>query len=325
MIEDKGIDISFVIPCYRSEKTVMTVVEEIESTMAERAGLVYEIILVNDGSPDKVWDVIADAAGKDEHIIGVNLAKNFGQHCALMAGYTRASGDVVVSMDDDGQTPADAVFSLIDKLDEGYDVVYATYPEYHQSLFRRIGSDFANAVTGLVFDIKEKGPKGSSYYVMRKFVVDEIIKYDHPYPYIAGLILRVTRSITTVPVNHRERLSGSSGYNLRSLFSLWVNSFTAFTVRPLELGAYVGFFFAACGFVFALVTIIRKLITPSLQAGWSSTMAALMVVGGIIMMMLGIIGEYIGRIYICLNHSPQYVVKEVVSKEEKLKVWHGLE
>ncbi len=313
-------DVSFVIPCYRSENTVMTVVKEIEETRAKRPEKSFEIVLVNDGSPDGVWKVIEENAKEDPRIIGVNLAKNFGQHCALMAGYRESRGEVVVSLDDDGQTPANEVFSLLDNLEEGYDVVYATYPEYHQTLFRRIGSNFASFITDLVFGVKNKGPKGSSFYVMRRFVVDEVVKYDHPYPYIAGLILRVTRNITTVPVNHRERLEGSSNYSLRSLFSLWVNSFTAFTVKPLELGAYIGFLFAAFGFLFALFTVIRKIINPTLQAGWSSTMAALMVIGGIIMIMLGIIGEYIGRIYICLNHSPQYVVKEVVSKEERLKV-----
>ncbi len=234
---EKEIDLSFVIPCYRSEKTVMTVVDEIEQTVAQRPEVRYEIVLVNDGSPDGVWNVIAERAKTDEHIVGINLAKNFGQHCALMAGYGQSQGKVVVSMDDDGQTPASEVFSLVDKLDEGYDVVYATYPEYHQTWFRRIGSDFAAAVTSLVFDVKQKGPKGSSYFVLKRFVVDEIVRYNHPYPYISGLILRATRSITTVPVNHRERLSGTSGYRLKTLISLWVNSFTAFTVRPLELGA----------------------------------------------------------------------------------------
>lgn len=318
---EKNVDISFVIPCYRSENTILTVVEEIEQTVMQRPQLIYEIVLVNDGSPDNVWKVIEQRAKEDEHIVGVNLAKNFGQHCALMAGYKQSVGDVVVSLDDDGQTPASEMFLLLDKLAEGYDVVYATYPEYHQNWFRKLGSDFAQAMGNYVLDIKEKGPKGSSYYAMRRFVADEMIRYDHPYPYLGGLVARTTRNITTVPVNHRERMQGTSGYTLKSLVSLWLNGFTAFSVKPLEWGAYIGFFFAACGFVFAVVTIIRKLITPDLQAGWSSMMSAMMVIGGIIMIMLGLIGEYVGRIYICLNRAPQYVVKEVVSKEERLKRW----
>ncbi len=322
---EKEIDLSFVIPCYRSEKTVMIVVDEIEQTVAQRPELTYEIILVNDGSPDGVWNVIAERAKTDEHVVGINLAKNFGQHCALMAGYGQSIGEIVVSLDDDGQTPADAMFLLIDKIYEGYDVVYAAYPEYHQTWFRKWGSDFSQKMTNSVLDLEKEFPKGSSYYAMRRFVVDEIIKYNHPYPFLAGLVLRSTRNVVMVPVEHRERMQGQSGYTLKGLVSLWLNGFTAFSVKPLEIGAYIGFLFAGCGFFFALVTIIRKAITPSMQAGWSSMISAIMVIGGIIMIMLGLIGEYVGRIYICLNRSPQYVVKEVVSKEERLKRWKHME
>lgn len=308
------IDISFVIPCYRSEHTVMTVVDEIEDTMKAHAADRYEIILVNDGSPDQVWKVIQNRCEADAHVVGVNLAKNFGQHCALMAGYHQATGEIIVSLDDDGQTPADQVYRLLDKLEEGYDVVYATYPEYHQSAFRRWGSDFAKKMTYYMLNVKEDFPKGSSFYAMRRYVCREIIKYEHPYPYLGGLVLRSTRNIAMVPVEHRERLSGKSGYSLKALISLWFNGFTAFSVKPLEIGSIVGLTVAVAGFIFALVTLIRKLLNPNIPAGWSSTISALMILCGMIMVMLGLIGEYIGRIYICLNKSPQFVVREVLTK-----------
>lgn len=313
MSENKKL--SFVIPCYRSEKTVMTVVDEIEETVVKRPEFDYEIILVNDGSPDNVWSVIEKRAKEDEHVIGINLAKNFGQHCALMAGYNQTIGDYVLSLDDDGQTPANAMFDLIDKLEEGFDIVFASYPETHQNVFRRWGSDFAKTMTDFMFDVKGDDRKGSSYFVMRRFIVDEIVRYKHSYPYIAGLILRTTRNIETVPIEHRDRIQGKSGYNLRSLISLWLNGFTAFSVKPLELGAYIGFFTAVVGFIFVVYTIVRKLINPDIMMGWSSLMAVLLIISGVIMIMLGMIGEYIGRIYICINNSPQYVVKEVCKKE----------
>ena len=315
------VDISFVIPCYRSEKTILIVVDEIEETMKQRPELTYEVILVNDGSPDNVWEVIEKRTKEDEHVVGVNLAKNFGQHCALMAGYNQTTGEIVVSLDDDGQTPANEVFSLVDKLKEGFDVVYASYPVYHQTWFRRWGSNFSRRVGDFMLDIKGDYPSGSSYFVMRRFVRDEIIRYDHPYPFVSGLISRATTNIGFVFVDHRERLMGHSGYTLKKLIKHWTNSFTAFSVKRLEMGAFVGFFCAAAGFIFALVTVILKLVYPYRQAGWSSTISALMIIGGVIMIMLGIIGEYIGRIYICLNNSPQYVVKEIASKEERLKTW----
>ena len=307
--------LSFVIPCYRSEKTVMTVVDEIEDTVVKRPEFDYEIILVNDGSPDNVWSVIEKRAKEDEHVIGINLAKNFGQHCALMAGYNQTIGDYVLSLDDDGQTPANAMFELIDKLEEGFDIVFASYPETHQNAFRKWGSDFAKKMSEFMFDVKGDERKGSSYFVMKRFIVDEIVRYKHSYPYIAGLILRTTRNIETVPIEHRDRIQGKSGYNLRSLISLWLNGFTAFSVKPLELGAYIGFFTAVVGFIFAVYTIVRKLINPDIMMGWSSLMAVLLIISGVIMIMLGMIGEYIGRIYICINNSPQYVVKEVCKRE----------
>lgn len=308
--------VSFVIPCYRSQETILIVVDEIEQTMKQRSDIEYEIILVNDGSPDRVWEVIAKRASEDYHILGINLAKNFGQHAALMAGYNHCTGDCVVSLDDDGQTPADKVFSLIDELEKGYDVVYAFYPETHQNLFRRWGSVMAKKMSDYMFDIKDDR-KGSSYFISRRFVIDEIIKYNHSYPYISGLVLRTTRNIGVVSVPHRDRISGKSGYNLKSLISLALNGFTAFSVKPLELGAYMGFGMALLGFVYAIYTVIRRMFTPTVVEGWSSLIAITLIVSGIIMIMLGLIGEYIGRIYICINNSPQFVVKEICKQRER--------
>ena len=318
----KGL-ISFVIPCYRSEDTIGIVVGEIKETMSQRPEYPYEIILVNDGSPDNVWEVIKKLAGEDERITGVNLSKNFGQNCAIMAGYRQAEGDLIVSLDDDGQKPPAEVFKLIDKINEGYDVVFASYPKYHQTWFRRWGSSFSMHMTRFIFG-SEAPVKSNSYYVMRRFVKEEIIRYDHPYSFLSGLIFRTTGNISTVPVQHKNRLSGTSGYSFKALVSLWLNGFTAFSVKPLELGAYLGFFFAIFGFFFAIITIIRKMMDPDIVAGWSSMISAFMIIGGIIMLMLGLIGEYIGRIYICLNNAPQYVVREIINNKQQSHAEAGI-
>ena len=208
----EDIKISFVIPCYRSEKTVEKVVDEIEETVPKRPGYDYEIILVNDGSPDNVWDVIKARSEKDPKVTGINLAKNFGQHSALLAGYNHCTGDYVISLDDDGQTPADEMYSLVDELEKGFDIVYASYGEVHQTLFRRIGSKFAKMMSDYMFDIHGDDRQGSSYYIARKFVIDEMIKYKNPYPYMAGLILRTTRNMSYVHVTHRDRMEGKHLY-----------------------------------------------------------------------------------------------------------------
>ena len=231
-----------------------------------------------------------------------------------MAGYSLTNGDIVVSLDDDGQTPSSDVFKLIEELDDNTDVVYASYIENHQNLFRRLGSDFAQAVNKVMLGINEDLPKGSSFFVMKRYVVDEILKYKHAYPFIFGLVLRATRRVVMVPIEQRNRLSGRSGYSLRKLISLWLNGFTSFSVLPLEFGTYIGFIFAAVGFIVAIITVINKIVNPLVQTGWSSIFAAILVIGGIIMIMLGLIGEYIGRIYLCINNSPQYVIREIVSK-----------
>ena len=309
--------LSFVIPCYRSENTVTAVVDEIEETVETREGYDYEIILDNDGSPDGVWNVIEKLAESDSHIIGISLSKNFGQHCALMAGYNHCSGDYVISLDDDGQCPANELYALVDKLEEGYDIVYASYKTIHQSLFRRLGSDFAKITSDYLFGLDRRSNKGSSFHIVRKFVLDEVINYHHPYPYISGLFLRVSNRVGFVSVEQRNRMSGSSGYTLKSLIALWLNCFTSFSVKPLRIGTYCGIFLSLLGFLLALVTIIRKLfITPDMVAGWSSIISAILLIGGMILFMLGLIGEYIGRIYICINESPQYVVKDICKNKE---------
>ena len=305
--------LSFVIPCYRSEKTISIVVDEIVDTMKTRPEYNYEIIMVNDGSPDNVWEKIQSITRQNNNAVGLNLSKNYGQHSALMAGYNNVRGDYIVSLDDDGQTPACEVFKLVDELEKGYDIVYASYPETKQNIFRRIGSEFAKKTTDYMFDIKDDR-KGSSFFVSKRFIIDEIVKYHNPYPYVVGLVLRVTRNIGVVTINQRNRLVGKSGYSLKRLFSLWINGFTAFSIKPLKLGTYIGVFTAACGFVFALITIIRKLfISPEMTAGWSSVISVLLIIGGVVLVVLGLLGEYVGRIYMCINNAPQYVIKDNTS------------
>ena len=302
---------SFVIPCYRSENTITTVVEEIKNEMAtKRPGDSYEIVLVNDCSPDGVWNVIEKLAETENNVIGVNLAKNFGQHSALMAGYGKCSGEFVVSLDDDGQAPLDSLNDLITKLEEGFDVVYAYYRTVKQNLFRRFGSWMA----GLMGKFMLEPPKdfvGSSFYIARSFVIREMCNYKNSYPYLVGLVLRTTRKIGYVATNHRSRLEGTSGYSFVRLLGLWLNGFTAFSVKPLRVSTFLGFFFAIVGFIYAIVIVVQKCLGVIGVAGWSSIIALMLIIGGCILMMLGLIGEYVGRIYICINNSPQYVIKEI--------------
>ncbi|MBD5551404.1 MAG: glycosyltransferase family 2 protein [Lachnospiraceae bacterium] len=307
--------VSFVIPCYRSALTIGKVVGEIKESMIPLADRYsYEIILVNDFPQDDTFEVIKELAKEDERIRGVNLARNFGQHAALMAGFRYADGDITVCLDDDGQTPADEVGKLLDKLEEGYDVAYAKYTHKQHSAFRNFGSRINELMTRFMLG-KPKELYISSYFAAKKFIVNEIIKYRNSYPYVIGLVLRTTKNIANVEVNHREREIGTSGYTLGKLFGLWFNGFTAFSIKPLRVATACGGFCALAGFLYGIYTIIKKFVYPIAPMGWSSTMAALMFIGGMLMLMLGLIGEYIGRIYISLNDAPQYVVRETTGKE----------
>ena len=307
--------VSFVIPCYRSEHTVTAVVDEVRRTMPTLPDYDYEIILVNDCSPDGTFGVIRALAEEDSRITAVDLAKNFGQHAALMAGFHHCAGDIVVCLDDDGQTPADEVGKLLDKLEEGYDVVYASYENKQHSQFRNWGTRLNNKMTEIMLG-KPKELSIPSYLAARRFIIDEMLSYTHCYPYVDGLILRTTRNICNVPVTHRAREEGQSGYTLIKLISLWMNGFTSFSVKPLRLASYFGACTALAGFIYAIVIIIKHFVDKAIPVGWSSTMALQLVLGGIILLVLGLTGEYIGRIYMCINASPQYVERQVIRKKD---------
>ncbi len=305
--------VSFVIPCYRSSKTIGGVVNEIESTMAQLA-YEYEIILVNDSSPDDTFAVISALAEADGHITAVDLAKNFGQHAALMCGIRHSSGDVLVCLDDDGQTPADEVGKLLEKIEAGYDVVYASYDHKQHSGFRNFGSRVNAWMTEIMLG-KPKELSLTSYFAAKRFIADEMLRYENCFPYVMGLVLRSTKNICNVPVNHRSREQGQSGYTLGKLLSLWMNGFTSFSIKPLRIATYFGALTAVAGFIYALIIVIRHFAVGMAPLGWSSTTALLLILGGVILLVLGLIGEYIGRIFMCVNASPQYVERIVVKRD----------
>ena len=307
--------ISFVIPCYRSAETIGKVVAELDAAMGKLPAYTYEIILVNDCSPDDTFEVIRGLCAQREDICGVNLARNFGQHAALMAGFGYTHGEVVVCLDDDGQTPADEVGKLLAGIEEGYDVVYANYAHKQHSGFRNFGSKVNELMTRVMLG-KPRELYLSSYFAASRFVIDEILRYKNPYPYVIGLVLRTTKNITNVEVAHREREVGVSGYTMGKLLGLWFNGFTAFSIKPLRIATAMGCLTACGGFLYGIYTVVKKFVNPNVPIGFSAMMAALVFIGGMIMLMLGLIGEYIGRIYISLNNSPQYVIRECINVSE---------
>lgn len=310
--------ISFVVPCYRSQNTIEKVVNDIYKLMEEYSQYELEIILVNDNSPDDVWKVIQKLGDQDKRIKAVRLLRNFGQHAALMAGYNVCTGDYIVTIDDDGQTPVDQTFILMNKLLEGYDVVYGKYTERKDNIFRKMGTGLNNMMSKTLLG-KPKDLHLTSFYVARKKVIQEICNYKNAFPYIWGLVLRTTKSITNAEIKHGSRIEGESGYTLGKLLSLWMNGFTAFSVKPLRVSTAAGVIFSAIGVIGAIYVIVDKIIHPEIIAGYSSLMSINLIIGGLLLLSLGLIGEYIGRIYMCINATPQYIVRDTVNMNEEEK------
>lgn len=307
--------VSFVIPCYRSELTIEGVIQEIREVMSLRPEHDYEIVCVNDCSPDEVYGKLKELAASDARIKVLNFAKNCGKHSALLAGYKVVSGEVIVSLDDDGQCPVERTWDLVDALNENVDVAIARYPAKKESTFKKLGSKVNDYISKLLVD-QPKDVCFENFNAAKQFVFKEAVRYTNPYPMLVPLILQVTHKIVNIPMEDRERTDGkSSGYTFAKSLSLMINGFTNFSVVPLRLAALLGILVACCGFFYAIYIVVRKLLEPSVMMGYSSTMAAILVIGGIIMLLLGIIGEYLGRLYICINNAPQYVVRDRINLE----------
>ena len=310
MHQDK---ISVVIPCYKSSKTIGKVVR---LTAEELTGMGYtdfEFVLVDDCSPDggETAKELKALSQELPYVKAILLAKNAGQHNALMAALNYAEGDRIIGMDDDMQTHPSQLKYLFEEFDKGYDVVYGYYPEKKHSGFRNFGS-YVNYMSVRVLIGKPKELKTSSFWVIKKFVRDYVIEYKSAYSYMQGLFLRTTRNISCVPIQHFEREVGQSGYTFKKLVQLWSN-IMGFSVVPLRLATYCGYLFSAIGILGAIAVVIRKLLNPAMAMGWPSTMVAICFFAGINLLFMGLIGEYVGRMFLGMNRNPQYVVREVCS------------
>lgn len=302
-------DISFIIPCYRSEETIGNVIGEIEKKIQELSIDDYEIIAIDDCSPDDVYLVLKKMGETNSRIKAIQFSKNFGQHAGMIAGIRHSCGKICVCLDDDGQCPIQFLDDLIKPLALGYDISIAQYGKKKQSLFKNIGSQFNEMVANILID-KPKDIQMGNFMAFRRFIADEICQYIGPYPYISGLLFRSSAKVINVPMQERRRMCGRTTYTFRKLFSLWVNSFTAFSIKPLRFATTVGTISSIIGLCLAFITAIRKLVNPAIAIGWSSTMAIILLLGGLILFVLGVIGEYIGRIYMSINATPQYVISD---------------
>ncbi|MHA2039640.1 MAG: glycosyltransferase family 2 protein [Promethearchaeota archaeon] len=301
--------LSILIPVYNSEKTIGRLVEELIRDLGPVFRL--EIILVNDNSRDRSEEVCISLFEKHKKFVKFySLAKNVGEHNAVMAGLNKVTGDYVVIMDDDFQNPTSEVLKLVEKvLADKCEVVYSYYEEKKHSFFRNAGSWLNDKAANLMLK-KPTDLYLSSFKLLNKFLVKEIIRYQAPFPYIDGIILQITDNIGKVKVEHASRTDGRSGYTLKKLISLWLNMFTNYSILPLRVSIVLGIILASFGFIVGVVFVVEKILNPNVPMGFTSLFVSISFFGGIQLIMLGMVGEYIGRIFLSLNKKPQFTIKK---------------
>ena len=308
------IDLSIVIPVYNGAATIGSLVERLKALDLPPAN---EIVLVNDGSRDDSARVCQYIADTNDHVIFVDLARNFGEHNAVMAGYRASAGRFVINIDDDFQNPPEELLELYCHAlaHPELDVIYTSFREKRHTWFRNFGSSLTNRMADVLLD-KPKGLYLSSFRCVSRLIVDSVAEYGGPYPYIDGLILQRTQRIAVFRVEHNHRVSGSSTYTLRKLVRLWMSMFLNFSVMPLRLATIVGFLSFGVGFLTTIVVVTERLLYNTIPPGWTSLMAGLMIFSGLQLLILGLIGEYLGRLFMTTNRQPQYLVRSMTARAE---------
>lgn len=287
-----------VIPCYYAEKSISAVVEQ---TAAQLEGYDYEIILVNDGSADGTYSELRRLARQYPFVTGIDLSKNCGQHNAILAGMSYAKGEYILGMDDDLQTHPSQIHRLIDKMNEGYDIVYGRFPKRHHTLLRNLESRLSHFSVCYLLD-KPKDLTACPMYLIRRFIRDEIIKGSSSFTNLQGLFLRSTGRITNVDIEHFERKYGKSGYTFKKLIRLWA-SLLNYSMKPVRLIFKLGVLLAVAGFLYLMTALIMNAAFPH------KLYAEVLVLAGVLLSAIGVVGEYIMRMFMVITKEPQYIIR----------------
>ncbi len=309
-------EMSVIIPCYNSMPILHTLIECTIEELEKMKIKSYEFILVNDGSPNPDTIVFLKSLVEEfQSVKLVDLAKNTGQSNAQLAALNFASGDYVINMDDDMQTHPKNIPILYAKINEGYDLVLGKYKKKKHSFYRRLLTNMDDKFER-VFLKKPAEISFTSFWITRKYIVDEIKKYKNPYSFMEGLFLRTAGKIANAEIEHFDRSEGQSGYNLFKLFKLWSN-FTGFTILPLRIADGLGIITGILGVIYAIKTIVSKIIDPTMLVGYASIISLMLIFFGITLFCIGMLGEYVGRVFMSLSNTPQYVVRQTYNFEKK--------
>ena len=307
------LEISVVIPVYGSARILPELVERLQAALvAITKPDGFEVVLVHDHGPDDSWQVIQKLARTRPWLKGVNLRRNASQHNALMAGFAHSAGKYVITMDDDLQHDPHDIPRIIESLQQGADLCYVRFASRKHALWKRAGSAFNDIVASRLLN-KPRNLYLSPFRGMRREICDEALTYRGPFVYVDGLLLQSTSNYTMITAHHHERQDGQSGYSLRKSISLWLQMATSFSIVPLRFVSLAGLAASALSFIFALAVVGRKLAVPDMAVGWPSLIFAILFMGGLQLLALGAIGEYVGRILLNVNNRPQYVVGNTIN------------
>ena len=311
--------ISIIIPVFNSENTIEILVNNIVQTLGEHYK--FEIILINDASKDSSEEKCKKLLDEYSSIVLYSLSKNVGEHNSVMAGLNKCTGDYAIIMDDDLQHSVDSLLELIKfgiKEKNNFDVVYTYYDKMKYNFFRNLGRKFNNFIANLLLD-KPKFLYISSFKLINRFLITEIVKYKSPFTYIDGIILGITSRIGRIKVEHSQRAYGKSGYTLKKLLQVWSSMFTGFSVVPLRLSLILGSMLSILGFIFALLTFIERIIDNTVPSGYATLIIVVTIFSGAILIALGLLGEYVGRIFVSLNKKPQFIIRDSWSNKKITK------
>ncbi|KKK47480.1 hypothetical protein LCGC14_3154760, partial [marine sediment metagenome] len=285
---------SVVIPVYNSEEVISETARQVRDFFLEK-GMQYEIILVNDGSSDNSWGVISKLAAAHAEVVAISLLKNYGQHNANLCGFRKATGDYIITMDDDLQNPPNEIEKLIDTVGAEYDLVIGRFKSKQHSFFRRIGSRFVGWINRKVFDVEDSLVL-TNFRIIRRDVVDRVCRDHSAAPYIPGLVLKFSSNRCNVLVNHQPRGYGTSNYTLRKILRLVATILFNHSTIPLRFGAVFGFSVAGVSFFLGLYYLMLALVDIRSTPGWSTLVVLISFFNGILIMLLSIIGEYLVRV-----------------------------
>ncbi|MHB0959357.1 MAG: glycosyltransferase family 2 protein [Pirellulaceae bacterium] len=305
-------DVSVVVPVYNSADMLAELVRR-TLVVLEGAFASYEIVLIDDGSVDRSWEVLCELQAKhSDHLVVIQLMRNFGQHNALMCGLRRVGGRLVVTMDDDLQTPPEEIPKLVERIETGgFDLVYGQYESKQHELWRNLGSGLVNLFYRFVF---RSQVKVTSFRTIRRELSDKILSYDLNFTYLDGLLAWNSQRIAGARVEHHPRTSGRSGYSLAKLVILAMNLFTNFSLFPLQMVSMLGFVFALFGFTLGTYYIFRAIFQTIVVPGYASLIVSIFILGGAQLLALGVLGEYLGRLHLNVNRKPQYGIRHVIAR-----------